>query len=207
VLIEGIWLLFVCLQMCESDTHSSDDERDGEFLVALFVVDIWGSSPSGVSRRTMVETGIQWVERTLESSDDCFDMFRIRRTMFRRLHDTLVQNYGLLPSHGVSTMEATTIFLWACGGPQSFRQIRNKFGHPLETISHKFSEVLNAIYRMSSDVIKPKDTNFIPYVWFPVSNRAWLMGCKIHPASVVWLPEYMFGPGWARATHHPQPGP
>jgi hypothetical protein len=31
----------------------------------------------------------------------------------------------------------------------------------LETISRKFSEVLNAIYRMSSDVIKPKDTNFI----------------------------------------------
>jgi hypothetical protein len=37
----------------------------------------------------------------------------------------------------------------------------NKFGHSLETISRKYSEVLNALYRMSSDVIKPKDTNFI----------------------------------------------
>ena len=69
----------------------------------------------------MVETGIQWVERTLENSNDCFDMFRMRRTVFRRLHDTLVENYGLLPSRGVSTMEALGIFLWACGGPQSFR--------------------------------------------------------------------------------------
>jgi hypothetical protein len=161
VLILGIWLLFVCLQMSEPNTDSYDDERDGELLVALFAVDIWGSSPSGVSRRTMVETGIQWVERTLESSDDCFDMFRMHRTVFHRLHDTLVQNYGLVPSCGVSTMEATAIFLWACGGPQSFRRIRNKFGHSLETISRKFSEELNAIYRMSSDIIKPKDTNFI----------------------------------------------
>jgi hypothetical protein len=156
-----MWLLFLCLQMCEPDTHTSDDERAEELLVALCAVDIWGSSPSGLSRRTMVETGIQWVEQTLENSDDCFDMFRMRRTVFRRLHDTLVDSYGLLPSRGVSTTEALGIFLWACGGPQSFRQIRNKFGHSLETISRKYSEVLNAVYKMSSDVIKPKDPNFI----------------------------------------------
>jgi hypothetical protein len=156
-----MWLLFVCLQMCEPDTHTSDDERDGELLVALFAIDIWGSSPSGFSRRTMVETGIQWVERTLENSNDCFDMFRMRRTVFRRLHDTLVESYGLLPSRGVSTTKALGIFLWACGGPQSFRQIKNKFGYSLETISRKYSEVLNALYKMSSDVIKPKDPNFI----------------------------------------------
>jgi hypothetical protein len=156
-----MWLLFMCLQMCEPDTHTSDDERAGELLVALCVVDIWGSWSSGVSRRAMVEIGIQWVERTLENSDDCFNMFRMRRTVFRRLHDTLVESYGLLPSRGVSTMEALGIFLWACGGPQSFRQIRNKFGHSLETISRKYSEVLNALYKMSSDVIKPKDPHFI----------------------------------------------
>jgi hypothetical protein len=101
--------------MCEPDTHTSDDERDGELLVAICAVDIWGSSPSGLPRRTMVETGIQWVERTLENSDDCFDMFRMRRTVFRRLHDTLVDSYGLLPSRGVSTTEALGIFLWASG--------------------------------------------------------------------------------------------
>jgi hypothetical protein len=27
----------------------------------------------------------------------------------------------------------------------------------LETISHKFSEVLEALFRMSNDVIRPKD--------------------------------------------------
>ena len=87
-------------------------------------------------------------------------MFRMCYTVFHRLHETLVTNYGLVASRGVSTKEAVALFLWACRGPQSFRQIRNKFGRSLETISHKFSEVLNAIYMMSSDVIKPKDTHF-----------------------------------------------
>ena len=152
------------MQMCDPAAHTYDhdtDDRDAQLLVALYAVDIWGRPSSEVSRRTMVETGIQWVERTLENSNDCFDMFRMRRTVFRRLHDMLVESYGLLPSRGVSTMEALGIFLWACGRPQSFRQIRNKFGHSLETISRKYSEVLNALYKMSSDVIKPKDPNFI----------------------------------------------
>ena len=72
-----MWLLFMCLQMCEPDTHTSDDERAGELLVALCAVDIWGRTFSQVPRRTLVETGIQWVERTLENSNDCFDMFRM----------------------------------------------------------------------------------------------------------------------------------
>ena len=113
-------LLFVCMQMGDPAAHTYDhdtDDRDAEFLVALYAVDIWGRPSSEVSRRTMVETGIQWVERTLENSNDCFDMFCMRRTVFRRLHDTLVESYGLLPSRGVSTMEALGIFLWACRGP------------------------------------------------------------------------------------------
>jgi hypothetical protein len=121
LLIEVNWLLFVSLQMFQPDTDHFDDERDEELIVTVVALDIWGSSSSGVSRRSMVETGIQWVERTLESSDDCYDMFRMRRTMFRRLHDTLAHNYSLVPSRGVSTKEVIAIFLWASKGPQSFR--------------------------------------------------------------------------------------
>jgi hypothetical protein len=106
----------------------------------------------------LVFNGLSELWRIVTTALTCF---RMRRTVFRRLHDTLVENYGLLPSRGVSTMEALGIFLWVCGGPQSFRQIRNKFGHSLETISRKYSEVLNALYKMSSDIIKPKDPNFI----------------------------------------------
>jgi hypothetical protein len=160
----NVSLLSVCMQMSDpaADTYVSElDDTDAELVVAICAVDVWGRTMSQVPRRALVETGIQWVERTLQNSNDCFDMFRMRRTVFRRLHDTLVDNYGLLPSRGVSTTEALGIFLWACGGPQSFRQLRNKFGHSLETISRKYTEVLDALFKMSCDIIKPKDPHFI----------------------------------------------
>jgi hypothetical protein len=108
----------------------------------------------------MDQDGIQWVERTLENSDDCYDIFRMRHTIFCRLHDSLVNDYDLVSSRGVSAKEALAMVLWACGGPQSFRQLRNKFGYSLETIIRKFSEVLESLYRMSNDVIRPTDPNF-----------------------------------------------
>jgi hypothetical protein len=76
----------------------------------------------------MVETGIQCVERSLESSDDCYDMFRMCQTVFRRLHDALVHNYGLVASRGVSTKEALAIFLWACGGPNHLDRYGTSLG-------------------------------------------------------------------------------
>lgn len=86
------------------------------------------------------------------------------------ISESLVNDYDLVASRGVSTMEALAMFLWACGGPQTFQKIRNKFGYSLETISRKFSEVLNSVYRMSNNVIKPKDANFTdihPRLWRP----------------------------------------
>jgi hypothetical protein len=47
-------------------------------MAAVVALKMWGSSSSGIVRRPMVETCIQWVERTLESSDDCYDMFHMR---------------------------------------------------------------------------------------------------------------------------------
>jgi hypothetical protein len=88
-------LLFVCMQMCDPAAHTYGNEMDdidAELVVAIYAVDVWGRTFMQVPRRTLVETGIQWVERTLENSNDCFDMFRMRRTVFRRLHDTLVDN-------------------------------------------------------------------------------------------------------------------
>jgi hypothetical protein len=68
----NMWQLYVCMQMCDPVSHTYDhdmDERDVELLVALYAVDIWGRPLSEVPRRTMVETGIQWVERTLDNSN------------------------------------------------------------------------------------------------------------------------------------------
>jgi len=72
--------------------ESSDDDDD--FMVAMVALD-WMAS-GNLHRKTIhnsslpVMTGLQWVEVTLQNPVDCYDMFRMRRLVFLRLHDTLV---------------------------------------------------------------------------------------------------------------------
>ena len=128
------FLLCVVIQMSTSGP-SIDDE---EFLLAYAALESMGSGSSGRKKEAPtnipVMNGIQWVELTLEDRVECFNMFRMRRSVFLSLHDTLVQNYGLRPSRKMCTKEALGMFLWTCGAPQSFRQVKNKFRHSLETI-------------------------------------------------------------------------
>jgi hypothetical protein len=74
---------------------SSDDD---EFMVTYAALECMGSESSGKKKKNPtnipVMTGIQWVKLTLQDSVECFNMFRMRRSVFLRLHDTLVQNYG-----------------------------------------------------------------------------------------------------------------
>jgi hypothetical protein len=48
--------------------------------------------------------------------NDCYDMFRVARPVFNRLHNLLVQSYRLNSSAKMSSVEA--IFLWVVGAPQ-----------------------------------------------------------------------------------------
>ena len=95
----------LCLMQMSSSSASSHTEEDGgtdtddDFMVVyLALQSIDGHDGSGTNKKTRslpLETGIQWVERQLLDSDDCYDMFRMRRTVFRMLHETLVNEYGL----------------------------------------------------------------------------------------------------------------
>jgi len=140
------------------------DDDDDDFMVAMVALE-WMAS-GNLHKKTIhnsslpVMTGIQWVELTLQNSVDCYDMFRMRRSVFLRLHDTLVQNYGLKSNRVFCSKEALGMFLWACGAPQSFRQCRNKFRRSLETISRKFAAVLDSIMRLAFDIVRPKDPHF-----------------------------------------------
>ena len=140
------------------------DDDDDDFMVAMVALE-WMAS-GNLHKKTIhnsslpVMTGIQWVELTLQNPVDCYDMFRMRRSVFLRLHDTLVQNYGLKSSRVFCSKEALGMFLWACGAPQSFRQCRNKFRRSLETISRKFAAVLDSIMRLAFDIVRPKDPHF-----------------------------------------------
>ncbi|CAN6348432.1 unnamed protein product [Urochloa humidicola] len=111
-------------------------------------------------RRVPIETGMQWVERTLANDIDCYDMFRVSRPVFNRLHNLLVQSYGLKSGTKMNSIEALAMFLWVVGGAQPVRQARNRLVRSLETVSRNFDRVLTSLLKLADDIIKPKDPQF-----------------------------------------------
>ena len=63
------------------------------------------------TQRTVELSGIDWVMRTLNNSRSCYDMFRMSREMFYRLHNLLVTSYGLKSSCKMSSIEGLAMFL------------------------------------------------------------------------------------------------
>lgn len=104
--------------------------------------------------------GHAWVMRNLEVPQDCYDMFRMSRPLFERLHNLLVSSYGLKSTSKMDSVEALEMFLWTIGAPQSFVQVKNRFERSKGKISRKFNEVLQSIYLLSKDLVKPRDPNF-----------------------------------------------
>ena len=105
-------------------------------------------------------SGYDWVRQTLQKPKSCFNMFRMSRPLFESLHNLLESSYGLKSSNKMSSVEALAMFLWMVGAPQSIRQAENRFQRSTETISRKFEEVLHSLYKLSADIIKPKDPQF-----------------------------------------------
>ena len=106
------------------------------------------------------ESGLQWVQRTLTRDSSCYKMFRVERPLFNRLHNTLVESYGLQSTTKMSSVEALAMFLWVLGAPQSVRQAEDRLIRSLETISRTFDAVLTCVLRLAPDIIKPKDPEF-----------------------------------------------
>lgn len=111
-------------------------------------------------RRVPIESGIEWVQRTLVDDKDCYNMFRMARPVFDELHDLLLKKYGLKSSPKMSSVEALGMFLWMVGAPQSFRQAENRLVRSTETISRKFDEVLACVVKLAADIISPRDPEF-----------------------------------------------
>jgi hypothetical protein len=106
------------------------------------------------------ESGYDWVVRTLGHRSDCYKMFRMYPPVFDKLHNVLVESYGLKSTKKMSSVESLAMFLWIVGAPQSVRQAENRFVRSMETVSRKFDEVLDCMVKLSIDIIKPRDPEF-----------------------------------------------
>jgi hypothetical protein len=110
--------------------------------------------------RVPVESGYDWVMRTLENPRACYSMFRMSQNVFDKLHNVLVESYGLKSTKKMTSVETLGLFLWMCGAPQGIRQAEDRFTRSIETCSRKFDKVLCSVNRLAADIIRPRDPEF-----------------------------------------------
>jgi hypothetical protein len=111
-------------------------------------------------RRQAVESGYDWVQKTVGNPTACRYMFRMQPHVFELLHERLVQSYGLKSTIRMTSREALGMFLWILGPPQPVRQVWDRFVRSMETISRKFKHVLRCVTKLANDIIRPKDPTF-----------------------------------------------
>jgi hypothetical protein len=91
-------------------------------------------------------------------------MFRVTRPIFDKLYEILVSNYDLNSTVLMTSIESLRMFLWTLGGPQSISQVENRFEKSTETISRKFTEVLECVFKLGEHIIKPRIHNLLKYI-------------------------------------------
>jgi hypothetical protein len=87
-------------------------------------------------------------------------MFRMNKHVFDRLHNVLMESYGLKGTKSMPLKEALSMFLWRCSAPQSMRQAKNRFVRSIETCGMKFDKVLRSVSRLVAGIIRLVDPEF-----------------------------------------------
>jgi hypothetical protein len=152
------------LQICESDSDSSDDDSQKFWKIVLGgvkIVEQYFSLYLDKNPPRIANTiGMGWLLEILRTPGECQNELRMSTEIFTDLHNLLVSRYGLQPSMHMNTYETLAIFLFICAGNESNRKTQNRFNHSGETIHRKFDQVLEALILMAKHFIVPKDANF-----------------------------------------------
>lgn len=142
-----------------SNDDSDDEDLNLYYMLAAALAEEDEKAPYAARSLPMM-TGIQWVEERMKDPRKFYNCFRMRRSVFRMLHETLVATYGLQSTSQMSSIESLAIFLWMLGAPESNSQAADRFERSVSTISRKFHEVLDCVDRMAGDYIRPHDPTF-----------------------------------------------
>ena len=108
-----------------SDEDSSDDEIDLIIyilkkremdrrracmlaaMIGTYYLELYSNK---APRRVAPESGHDWVMRTLANRTACYNMFRMHRPVFERLHSVLVESYELKSTNKMDSMECLGLF-------------------------------------------------------------------------------------------------
>ncbi|KAI9110404.1 hypothetical protein K1719_018564 [Acacia pycnantha] len=82
-------------------------------------------------------------------------MFRMEPNVVLELENILVSKGWLHPSRELTSLEALSMFLWTCAHSETNRNVQNRFGKSGETISRKFSEVLDSLCSLAKEIVRP----------------------------------------------------
>ncbi|KAL6838378.1 hypothetical protein ACP4OV_031784 [Aristida adscensionis] len=148
------------LQMLEYMKRCRKRRKDAAVMGAVIGMLYYDTYFNKADYRVPKESGYDWVMRNLENPTECYNMFRMNRDVFDKLHHLLVESYGLKSSKKMTSLEALGLFLWMCGAPQRMRQAQNRFTRSSETCSRKFDKVLRSVNRLGADIIRPRDPEF-----------------------------------------------
>jgi len=144
-------------------TQFMDDGADMGFIYGTFQlamhIDTY-CSRSDYREVPVGMSGLEWVERKLLNRQKCYNMFRMTPTLFHRLHDLLVENYGLKSSAKSTSIEALAMFLWMVGAPDLVRQAEDRFERSMGTVHNMFYKVLKSVLKLAADIIKSRDPEF-----------------------------------------------
>ncbi|CAI9269664.1 unnamed protein product [Lactuca saligna] len=156
------------LKMDSDDSNSSDDseqcwveeDREFEMLCGLALKGIMIARNLRTPCHTSDRTGHMFITEVLNGHPRrCYEMFRLNVPVFRQLCIDLTTNYGLQQTRNVSMEESVGIFLMTLAHGCSNRFVQEFFNHSGETIHRHFHTVLEAVLKLSADIIKP-DTNY-----------------------------------------------
>jgi hypothetical protein len=130
---EPMFLFGLCHELCYVFPSDDEDETFRDAKHELEMMDKYGAFICAFDmyydciildkkrHREPELTGYDWVMRTLNDPEECFNMFRMNRDLFERLHDLPISKHGLQSTWHMSSIEALAMFLWIVGAPQSIR--------------------------------------------------------------------------------------
>ncbi|XP_072073829.1 uncharacterized protein [Arachis hypogaea] len=84
----------------------------------------------------------------------------MRKSVFNRLCNDLVLNYGLKSTRGISGEEMVATFLYMLEQGASYRMLEERFQHSGETIFRQFHHVLSCVKKLTKNIIRPIDPSF-----------------------------------------------
>ena len=106
--------------------------------------------------RTSRRIGNIFTQEILHGNEtQCYENFRLRKSVFLDLSKDLTDKYGLKPTRGMSVYEELGMFLMICAHGTGNRMVQEIFQHSGETIHRHFHSVLKAIGKLARDIIQP----------------------------------------------------